>query len=122
MFELSPASKEKLIGVNPKLVKVVELAIQRCPVDFKVIDGVRTQTRQQELFNQGKSRTLKSKHIVGKAVDVVALINGKTDWSWKYYEIIAETMKQAAKDLDTPIEWGGDWATFRDGVHFQLKD
>lgn len=122
MFELSLASKEKLVGVNQNLVKVVELAIQRCPIDFRVIDGVRTKQRQQELFNLGRTQTLNSKHIIGKAIDIVALPNGKADWSWKYYEIIAETMKQAAKDLNVEIEWGGDWVHFRDGVHFQLKD
>jgi hypothetical protein len=65
---------------------------------------------------------MKSKHIVGKAVDLVAMPNGRISWEWKYYVHIATAMKQAAKELDIAIEWGGDWVSFKDGVHFQLKD
>lgn len=36
-----------------------------------------------------------------------------------YYKI-ADAMKQAADELRIPIEWGGDWRTFKDGPHFQL--
>ncbi|KLG58653.1 M15 family metallopeptidase, partial [Escherichia coli] len=40
---------------------------------------------------------------------------------WPLYEKIAQAFKQAAKELNTPIEWGGDWRTLKDGPHFQLK-
>ncbi|MGE0830221.1 MAG: M15 family metallopeptidase, partial [Hyphomonadaceae bacterium] len=29
-------------------------------------------------------------------------------------------MKAAASSLAVPLEWGGDWASFRDGPHYQL--
>ncbi|MEH4404963.1 M15 family metallopeptidase, partial [Escherichia coli] len=37
------------------------------------------------------------------------------------YEKIAQAFKQAAAELGTAIEWGGDWRTLKDGPHFQLK-
>jgi peptidoglycan L-alanyl-D-glutamate endopeptidase CwlK len=30
-------------------------------------------------------------------------------------------MKQASKELDIPVDWGGDWESFKDGAHFQLS-
>jgi len=122
MFNLSETSKQKLTGVNPNLIKVVERALAISQIDFCVTEGLRTVDRQAMLYNSGKSQTMKSKHIVGRAVDLAAMPYGKIDWSWKYYELLAVTMKQAAKDLNIQIEWGGDWKTFKDGVHFQLKD
>jgi len=122
MFTLSEKSKEKLSGVSPELVKVVERAIQISPIDFFVTEGLRTVERQKMLVASGKSQTMKSKHIIGRAVDLAAMPHGTIDWSWKYYEQLAEVMKKAAKELGIAIEWGGDWVKFRDGVHFQLKD
>jgi peptidoglycan L-alanyl-D-glutamate endopeptidase CwlK len=29
-------------------------------------------------------------------------------------------MKQAAKELNVAIIWGGDWRRFKDGPHFEL--
>jgi len=121
MFELSDKSLDKMKGVNPSLLAVVKKAIELSPVDFGVSEGLRTVERQKELFKAGKSQTMKSRHIVGEAVDVVAYVNGKVDWTWKYYEQIAVAMKEASKELGIVIEWGGDWVSFKDGVHFQLS-
>lgn len=121
MFKLSDKSIDKMKGVNPALIAVVKKAIELTTVDFGVTEGLRSIERQKELFKAGKSQTMKSRHIVGEAVDLVAYVNGKVDWSWKYYEQIAVAMKQAAKELEVPIEWGGDWVSFKDGVHFQLE-
>jgi peptidoglycan L-alanyl-D-glutamate endopeptidase CwlK len=34
---------------------------------------------------------------------------------------VADACKQAAKQLDIPIEWGGDWKSFKDTPHIQLS-
>jgi len=122
MNKLSNKSLSKLEGVNLSLVNVVKRAIELSSVDFGVTEGLRTVERQRMLFNAGKSQTMKSKHIVGRAVDLVAWINGSISWDWKWYIEIDKAMKQAAKDLGVEIEWGGEWKTLKDGVHFQLKD
>ena len=122
MYSLSEKSINKLEGVDSSLIKVVKRAIEITTIDFGVTEGLRTVERQRELFAAGKSQTMKSKHIVGRAVDLVAMPNGRVSWEWKYYIHIATAMKQAAKELGIDIEWGGDWTSIKDGVHFQLKD
>lgn len=120
MFVLSQASKSKLTGVHPDLVRVVERAISITDVDFKVLEGMRPPERQAQLVRAGASTTMRSRHLTGHAVDLGALINGKIRWDWPLYYKIAAAMKLAAADLNIPIEWGGDWKKFKDGPHFQL--
>ena len=71
-------------------------------------------------MESGASQTLSSRHITGHAVDLGAWVDNQVDWSWPLYYKIAEAMKAAAKQLDVPIEWGGDWKSFKDGPHYQL--
>lgn len=119
-FQLSNASRQKLKGVHPDLVRVVELAIQLTPVDFRVTEGLRTVARQKELFEAGASTTMKSRHLTGHAVDVVALLGNKARWDWPLYNKISKAFKASAAELKIPIVWGGDWKTFKDGPHFEL--
>ena len=113
-------SQANLLGVHPDLVKIAYRALELSPVDFTVTEGLRTASRQQELFKLHKSQTLASRHLTGHALDVAALMAGKVTWNWTEYETIASAFKQAARELDLDIEWGGDWQSFRDGPHFQL--
>ena len=119
-YALGERSRQRLAGVHPDLVKVVERAIQITPVDFTVLEGLRTIQRQQELLASGATTTLKSRHLTGHAVDLGALVGGKVRWDWPLYHKIAAAVKQAAKEVGVPIEWGGDWKTFKDGPHYQL--
>lgn len=119
-FKLSKRSLKALEGVNPELVAVVQRAIQITSVDFVVTEGLRTPERQRVLFDSGASQTLNSKHLTGDAVDLAAWVDNKVDWSWPLYSKLAAAMKAAAKELDVPIAWGGDWKHFKDGPHFEL--
>ena len=120
-FKLGIRSRMNLRGVHPNLVKVVERAIELTEVDFTVTEGLRTKERQKQLFAAGASMTLNSRHLTGHAVDVAALVGGKVRWDWPLYGRIASAFKQAAKELDIPIVWGGDWTKLRDGPHFELN-
>jgi len=125
MYALGPRSKARLKGVHPDLVKLVERAINLTTVDFTVLEGVRDPLRQMKLVEAGASQTMNSRHIPGadgfaKAVDLGAWVDDQIDWSWPLYHKIAAAMKEAAKQVGVPIEWGGDWRTFKDGPHFQL--
>ena len=122
MYTLSEKSINRLEGVNSSLIQVVKRAIEISTVDFGVTEGLRTVERQREMVHTKKSQTMNSKHLTGRAVDLVAWINGSISWEWKYYIDISNAMKCAAKELGVNIEWGGDWKTLKDGVHFQLKD
>lgn len=119
-FYLSKRSKDALRGVHPDLARLVHRAIQLTRVDFVVTEGLRTIERQKKLKEAGATRTMASRHLTGHAVDVAALVGREVRWDWPLYEPIAEAFKQASRELRIPIEWGGDWVTFRDGPHFQL--
>lgn len=121
-FKLSQRSLDRMKGVDERLVNVVKRAIEISEVDFIVTEGLRTKERQAELMKAGATRTMNSKHIVGKAVDLAAVVDGQVRWDWPLYSKLATAMKRAAEILNIKIEWGGDWVTFKDGPHFQLKD
>lgn len=125
MFKLGLRSLMRLSGVHPDLVRVVQRAIKISSVDFTVVEGVRTLARQRELFSQGASKTLNSRHIpgadgFGKAVDLAPWVGGTVRWDWPLYHPLAKAMKEAARIEGVPIVWGGDWKTFKDGPHFEL--
>jgi len=68
-FKLSQRSLDKLEGVHPDMVKCVKSAIEYTKVDFGVICGMRTEEEQKELVAKGASKTLRSKHLTGHAVE-----------------------------------------------------
>ena len=119
-FKLSRRSLARLEGVHPDLVAIVKRAIEITPVDFGVSEGLRTIQRQRELLASGATTTMNSRHLTGHAVDLVAYVGSEVRWDWPLYDKIAGAMKEAANEQDTPIEWGGDWHSFKDGPHFQL--
>ena len=127
-MKLNTSSIAKLKGVHPDLVRVV----LRCAEDWKDADtgfivtcGVRTLAEQKVLVAKGASKTLRSRHIpaangYAHAVDLAATIDGRVRWDWPLYDRLAKAMKAAAKAEKVPLEWGGDWKTFKDGPHYQL--
>ena len=119
-FGLSRRSRNRMIGVHPALVAVVERAIELTPVDFMVTEGVRSLQRQAQLVRAGASRTLNSRHLTGHAVDLAALVEGDVRWDWPLYPRIAGAMKAAAAERGVALVWGGDWKSLRDGPHFEL--
>jgi peptidoglycan L-alanyl-D-glutamate endopeptidase CwlK len=126
-MQLTKSSLAKLKGVHPDLVRVVKRAAEmRTAQPFFVITcGPRSVEEQRRLVKVGASKTMKSRHIPAKngfshAVDLAAVVDGKVRWDWPLYHTLAATMKAAAKAEKVPLEWGGDWKTFKDGPHFQL--
>ncbi len=108
-FKLSKRSMSRLEGVNPKLVKVVTTAITISKIDFGVICGLRTIEEQRELVAKGASQTMKSKHLEGNAVDLMAYIGGRGSWEMNLYDDIADAMKIAADEHNIQIRWGAAW-------------
>lgn len=117
-YKLGTRSKQKLSGVHPDLIAVVTKAISISTVDFTILEGLRSVSRQRELYKAGKSTTMNSRHITGHAID---LAPWPISWDWDEFYPIADAMKEAAEDLDISIDWGGDWKSFPDGPHFQLS-
>lgn len=121
MRKFSARSIKNLEGIHPDLRRVIDRALQESPVDFTVIEGLRTKERQKQLVASGASKTLNSRHITGHAVDLVPIgPNGKAAFDWPLYDMLAPAVKAAAQAEGVAIVWGGDWKSFRDGPHFEL--
>lgn len=119
-MKLSARSQKNLTGVHPDLVAIVNLAAERTPIEFEVIEGLRTVERQKALVAAKASTTMNSRHITGHAVDLAPKVEGQIRWDWPLFRLLAPAMKQAAQDVGHPLVWGGDWTTFKDGPHFEL--
>jgi len=117
---LGARSLGRLEGVHPDLVRIVKTAASISDLDFTVLEGLRTVERQKELVKQGASKTMKSRHLTGHAVDLAPMINGKISWDWPLYNRLAKIVKAAAAVEKLPLQWGGDWRTFKDGPHWEL--
>ena len=110
-FSLGRQSLQELKGVHADLVAVVKRAIELTAQDFSVHDGLRTPEEQQRLIAAGASQTMDSRHLTGHAVDLVPVINGKLRWEWPPIYVIADAVRVAARELGTPLRWGGAWDT-----------
>lgn len=126
-MNFSKRSIDNLTGVHPDLVKVALEAIKTTTVDFAVTDGLRTAAEQAAFYAKGASKTLKSRHLTGHAIDVCAMIQGKARWDAHLYEEISHAFFDASHKLNIPIRWGGDWDgdpktknQFNDYAHFEL--
>lgn len=139
MYALGNKSRQKLTGVHPDLVRVVERAMSLQLMDFSVNEGVRTPARQQELFNAGKSKTLKSKHLLqsdgyGHAVDLypspidMAKVKEGNPREIARFGVLAGIIRACAVlegvKLVNGMDWDGDGEvldhTFFDAPHFEL--
>jgi len=109
MFKLSQRSLQKLEGVDEALQETVKLAIQKTKIDFGVICGMRNLKEQEALVAKGASKTMKSKHLEGKAVDLMAYIDGRASWELNLYDEIADAMKEASKETEVDLCWGAAW-------------
>ena len=128
MSKFSANSLMKLKGIHPKLILVFMAAIKDTPIDFTILEGVRTAQRQQALFKAGNSQRdgikKKSEHQVkadglGYAVDAVPY---PIDWNdKKRFKQLADHIKATAKMLNVPIIWGGDWKSLVDMPHYELN-
>ena len=108
-FKLSNRSLEKLEGVDKRLQQVVHYAIGETKVDFGVICGLRTIEEQKELVAKGASQTMKSKHLEGLAVDLMAYVGSRGSWELNIYDDIADAMREGAEEFGVKIRWGAAW-------------
>jgi peptidoglycan L-alanyl-D-glutamate endopeptidase CwlK len=117
----SARSLKNLNGVHPDLRRVIDRALLDSPLDFVVIEGLRTKERQKELVASGASKTMNSRHLTGHAVDLVPIgPNGKAAFDWPLYDKLGPAVKAAAEKEGVALDWGGDWTSFKDGPHFEL--
>lgn len=115
---------------NPQLSPTLRLlmieAIKDSPIDFTIIETVRTVERQRELVKQGKSQTNKSRHIPSSNVsgyaEAVDIAPYPINWEdINRFNKLADHIQKKAKQLNIPITWGGQWKTLVDRPHYELK-
>lgn len=127
MFKFSKKSLEKINNpkVHPKIKQLLLEAIKTSPIDFTVIETVRTIEQQKIYVAKGTSKTMKSRHIPStnksglcEAVDIAPYpINWK---DINRFIKLSQHIKLTAKQLGISIEYGGDWKTFKDYPHYEL--
>ena len=86
---------------------------------FMIVEGVRTEERQRQLFREGKSKTLRSKHLSGRAVDIAPIVDGKVSWNWKDFAPLINCAKAVAAEQRVDMEFGFDWGW--DAPHLELR-
>ena len=110
-FKLSQRSLGRMDGIKPALHSVVAHAITVTNIDFGVICGLRDLKTQEDLVARGASQTMKSKHLTGDAVDLMAYLpGGRASWELNLYDDIADAMKEAAVREGVAIKWGAAWS------------
>jgi len=128
MFKLGNNSIKNLTGVDGRLIEIADLAITISRIDFGIpsTGGLRTTADQAKLFTDGVSKAdgvnNKSYHQSGKAIDVYAYVDGKASWDKYHLTTIATSMLQAAAQLGYPLRWGGNWKSWQDMPHYEIKD
>lgn len=150
MYNLSQRSKDRLKGVHPFIIELLEKGIVNSPYDFGIPEdgGLRTTERQQYLFSIGRTIEVgtrkpvtytdgvikKSNHQAkedgyGHAFDIYIFDNGKADWNIEKLGLVAQHLKIVASNLavqrkewnDIYLSYGGDWKNFKDYPHFEIK-
>lgn len=118
--KLDARSKRRLLGVHPKLIKLLQDFAAVTPIKFIVTEGIRSVDRQRELVQAGASRTMNSKHLTGRAVDLAVILDGELRWDWPLYRRLADELVRYAENQGVRIVAGANWPRFRDGPHFEL--
>lgn len=131
-------SSRNINDLNPRLRGIFVRfndAMIKAGIDFIVTCTYRNNFDQQAAFDQGRTkpgrvvtnaRPGESKHNAvdksGKpaslAFDIVIMEHGKADWDignpkWKIAGRLGKSVG---------LEWAGDWKSFREYPHFQLKE
>ena len=131
-FQFGKKSEERLTTVHRDLSRVARKALSLSPVDFGITEGIRSEEKQKQLVEEGASKTMKSKHLTGHAIDIACFVDGEVTWKLEYYQIVANAFALACDELKVNLRWGGSWKVndftlneenkFIDAVHFELVE
>lgn len=129
MFYLGKTSKRRLIGVDPRWLQIIDLALALTLIDFGIPGdgGLRSDERQMAMFIDPNIKTncdgitSRSKHQDGLAIDFYAYVDGKASWKPEYLAHITAAILQAASILGFKVRSGmffrpGGW----DKPHVEL--
>jgi peptidoglycan LD-endopeptidase CwlK len=122
---MASRNPKDLCEAMKNLYERFQYCMESAGIDFILTSTLRTQEEQDALYAQGRTKpgqivtwTKNSKHVDGKAFDIVITENGKCDWN-----ITNPKWTQAGKiGQIVGLVWGGSWAKQRDFPHFELKE
>lgn len=126
MWKLSNNSKQRMAGIDERLIDICYRALTISNIDFGIPEhgGLRTTECQRQLHANKKSQcdgaVKKSYHQTGRALDFFAYVNGKASWDEHHLTQVAAAFLQAASELGYRVQWGGHWKGFKDMPHIQL--
>lgn len=134
-YQWGARSLSRLHTCHPLLITLMQRVIARpdLPLDLSVLCGHRTREEQDAAVARGASRLRwpKSKHNrqPSHAVDVAPYVGGAVSWAWPHYHAVAPVIRAewAAMQAEglvpagVGLVWGGDWASFPDGPHWELS-
>lgn len=137
MPKFGKGSLDKVATCHPDIQRVLNKAIKK--YDFTVIYGYRSPEEQLALFKQGRELVKGKYVVVGKTVtnldgytkksrhnsnpsEAVDVAPYPIDWNnINKFKEMAIVIKEAAKEEGVDLVWGGDWKSFKDYPHFELK-
>jgi peptidoglycan L-alanyl-D-glutamate endopeptidase CwlK len=110
-FKLGQLSKSRLVGVDDRLIDVAVRALEISDYDATILIGGGVRSKEQARDNVARGVGIaNSRHLTGDAIDLVALTDGKVDWSnLEAFRGVAKAVKRAAAELMIPIRQGCDW-------------
>ena len=95
--------------IHENLISLLNYVKENYDLKFVVVDNIRSLDEQQILFDNGASSTMDSKHLTGKAVDIVPYLDYSIRYDTGLFKRLAVNFKEAATQLKLTITWGGDW-------------
>jgi peptidoglycan L-alanyl-D-glutamate endopeptidase CwlK len=122
-------SEENIKTLTPKTQIAARKFLAFCKsksMDIRIISGTRTYAEQNAIYEQGRSKPGKivthskggqSNHNFGIAWDIGIFQGGKYITDDHAYKAFGELAIPNFSDL----EWGGNWKSFIDYPHYQLK-
>lgn len=122
-----PVSAQRIARLHPSMRAAATMLLTRAEmqgIKLRITSGDRSYAEQDALYAQGRTKpggivtnakAGESWHNFALAIDVVPIDkNGHADWDGPW-----ERIGEIGKSIG--LEWGGDWKTFKDRPHFQMR-
>jgi len=119
-------SETRILTLHPKVRDKAREFINKAEkqnIKLRVASAYRSYAEQNDLYAQGRTKPGKivtnakggqSSHNFGTAIDVVPIVNGKSDYNTDWNKI-------ATIGKSVGFAWGGDWKKFKDKPHFEMN-
>lgn len=123
-FYFGDISRNRLEGIDHRLIDCLELGLRLSPYDFGIASGLRDAREQNVMFLRGASDKdgyqKLSKHQTGQAVDIYYWNGIEARYDPLEVSVCAGAILQAATHLGHQLRWGGLWPNLKDYGHVEI--